>query len=371
MQLRWNYGVDNVADGSIVDIQVFAIEMVYVPEGSYQLGSTNFGGTEDDHFYYNTGVFGGQFPYNVNSEDPITVSPAVNDLFYDVTQAENQGDQMGPIPADFPKGFMAFWSMKYEVTEDQWVCFFNSLTDSQKANHDVTDSDHKNSDATISRNTISWTSGNAVTSAPSRAINFLNYEDCAAYFDWTGLRFMTEMEYEKACKGPINVYNSFASGGTAVHDQLYTINNDGTDNAIVTDPGVNITNMCYFDTDPGGPMRVGIFAASAVNSTRIETGGSYFGIMELSGNLYERCIGVGTPINRGFEGSHGDGEITSAGAHNVATWPVPGSEGAVAYRGGSWANDTKFCLVADRTSACILNSVTNSRIGIRGVRTAP
>ena len=117
-------------------------------------------------------------------------------------------------------------------------------------------------------------------------------------------------------------------------------------------------------------MRVGIFAASAVNPTRVETGGSYYGVMELSGNLYERVIGVGSPVNRAFTGLHGDGELLSSGNHNVTNWPAVGSEGAHAYRGGSWTNPVPRCAIADRESACILGSVTNSRIGMRGGRTA-
>lgn len=369
IQLRWNYGVDNVNDNSIVDVQVFAIEMVYIPQGTYPLGSTS-SGSEVDHFYTNTGIFGFRSTYSVSSEAAITVSSAVGDLYYEVVASENQGDQMGPIPADFPKGYDAFWCMKYEITEDQWICFFNSLTDTQKANHDVTDSDHKNSDAVISRNTVAYTSGNATTSAPARAINYLSYEDNAAYYDWTGLRFLTEMEFEKASKGPNHIIDMFASAGTVAFDQLYTLVNDGMENANITNPGENITNMCYITTDPGGPMRVGIFASSAVNPTRLETGGSYFGVMELSGNLYERCIGVGTPINRDYTGAHGNGELTTAGQHNVTDWPAVGSQGAVAYRGASWANGASLCAVADRTSCAILSSITNSRVGARGCRTA-
>ncbi|MDF1694669.1 MAG: hypothetical protein P1U56_02505 [Saprospiraceae bacterium] len=369
IQLRWNYGIDNVGDNSIVDVQVYAIEMVYIPEGTYPLGSTS-SGSEIDNFYSNTGVFGFQSTYSVTSEDAITISNAVGELYYDMTAFENAGDQLGPIPADFPKGFAAFWSMKYELSEDQWICFFNSLTETQKSNRDVTDPNHKNSDAVVSRNTIAYTTGNATTSAPARAINFLSYEDNAAYYDWVGLRFMTEMEYEKSAKGPNHILNMLASGSTTAYDQLYTITNDGAENATISNPGEDIANICYNTTDPGGPVRVGIFAASALNPSRIETGGSYYGVMELSGNLYERVISVGSPINRAYTGNHGDGELLSSGNHNVLDWPAVGSEGATAYRGGCWINTLALCQVADRTSATILSSITNSRIGARGGRTA-
>ena len=184
------------------------------------------------------------------------------------------------------------------------------------------------------------------------------------------LRFITEMEYEKAAKGPIHTLDMVASGATTAYDQAYTIDNDGMENAQISNPAEGITNMCYSPTDPGGPMRVGIFAASAVNPTRTETGGSYYGVMELSGNLYERVIGVGSPTNRAFTGAHGDGELMNSGDHNVINWPAVGSQGAIAYKGGDWFNTLVFSRVADRYSAALLFSITSSKIGARGGRTA-
>jgi len=45
IQLRWNYGVDGVMDDDIVDIQVFGIEMVYVPTGTFAAGDGTNGFT--------------------------------------------------------------------------------------------------------------------------------------------------------------------------------------------------------------------------------------------------------------------------------------------------------------------------------------
>ena len=368
IRLRWNYG-SSINDEDILDVQVYAIEMVYISQGAFELGATYEGG-EQGNFYTNTGLFGFQSTYDVTSENAITVSSGVGDLYYDNVPGANSGDQLGPIPAAFPKGFQAFYIMKYEVTEDQWICFFNSLTESQKLNHDITDSNHKNSDNVVSRNTIAYTSGNATTSAPSRALGFINWEDIAAYLDWSGLRPLTEMEYEKACRGPVAAKpNELAWGGTSAYGEAYTIVNDGTDAALVTDPGVGIGNICYSNTDPGGPMRVGIFAASAINKNREETGATYYGVMEMSGNLYERCISAGNPENRAFTGNHGNGSLSNSGYANVSTWPPIGN-GASAYRGGSWSNGISFCVMADRYDAANSNDITNSRIGFRGVRTA-
>lgn len=180
---------------------------------------------------------------------------------------------------------------------------------------------------------------------------------------------MTELEYEKASKGPSYTPDMVASGATIAYEEFYTLSNDGSENATVSNPGIQITNMNYSSTDPDGPMRVGIFAASAVNPTRLETGGSFYGVMELSGNLYERCIGAGTPLNRSYTGNHGNGELLANGDHDVPSWPGVDTEGANAYRGGSWQNGLGFCRTADRYDAALSLSITNSRIGIRGART--
>ena len=39
LQLEWDYDANNVDANAVVDVQVFAVEMVYVPEGAYRLGT--------------------------------------------------------------------------------------------------------------------------------------------------------------------------------------------------------------------------------------------------------------------------------------------------------------------------------------------
>ena len=38
IQLRWDYGFSSVKDDAMIDIQVFAIEMVYIPQGAFKTG---------------------------------------------------------------------------------------------------------------------------------------------------------------------------------------------------------------------------------------------------------------------------------------------------------------------------------------------
>ncbi|MEM6805156.1 MAG: hypothetical protein AAF696_27415, partial [Bacteroidota bacterium] len=111
LRLRWNYGTDGVADGQLVDIQVFAVEMVYVPQGGFLVGD-GIGGTGAGRFRNGFS----QNAYPINSENAIFVSSAaIGFLYYD--SVTGGGDQLGPIPAAFPKGFNAFYCMKYELSQ--------------------------------------------------------------------------------------------------------------------------------------------------------------------------------------------------------------------------------------------------------------
>jgi len=376
LELQWEYADDGVDANAVVDIQVFAIEMVYVPEGEFSVGTSSFDRPNLNGEFYTlrmTGQFLLSSPYSVTDESAITIANSAGNLYYNNTEGLGEagiGDQLGPIPAAFPKGFNAFYCMKYEVSQEQWVSFFNTLTQTQKTNIDVTGPQGKNSDAVFTNNGISWSdAGNASTTLPFTPLNFVSAAMTLPYLDWAGLRHFTELEYEKACRGPIApVAGEFAWGNANIHNAIYTLVNEGTDNELISNPGIGTGNAIILGLGPGGPRRVGITAASAVNGTREESGGSYYGIMDLTGNLYERVITVGNPQGRAFTGAHGDGTISGTGTANVPGWPTTAL--GIGYRGGSYANDIPFILVSDRTDAA--NEITNgnSRLGFRGVRTA-
>src|SRR3954465_9732743 len=97
VQLRWNYATDGLADYDQVEVKVYAIEMVYVPQATFSIGS---GGTETSAFYTyptTTNVF------SISSENAITVGTTNGNLYY--PSSSNGGDQLGPIPAAYPKGY--------------------------------------------------------------------------------------------------------------------------------------------------------------------------------------------------------------------------------------------------------------------------
>ncbi|WP_273446373.1 SUMF1/EgtB/PvdO family nonheme iron enzyme [Neolewinella agarilytica] len=378
VQLVWDYGASSVDANSVVDVQVFAIEMVYVPEGQFSLG-TGFGGIGVDNEAGEFRTRGAVFPsfyqsYPVDSEAAITVGPGLGELYYDENDGGGRpGDQLGPIPAAFPKGFAAFYCMKYEMSQSQYVAFFNTLTQTQRTNLDVTGVDGKGQDTELNRNGVSWDeAGNATTTLPDVPLNYVNNNTLLAYLDWSGLRPMTELEYEKAGRGPAQpINNEFAWGNANIHAMDYEYQNLGTPGEGVSNPGEGVGNAVYNDTNgtPTGPKRCGALAASAVNPTREETGAGYYGVMELTGNLYERCISVGNPEGRAFTGAHGDGQLRFNGSHNVENWPADNNTG-FGYRGGSYFNGARFIRLSDRYDASSVLDGSNNRLGFRGVRSA-
>ena len=362
-RLRWNYGIDGVNDEAIVDLKVFGIEMVYVPEGAFELGSP--GGTENGKFYKYPGT---NTVFEVTSENAIPVGASSGSLYYDVIG--NSGDQDGPVPAAYPKGFSGFYCMKYEVSQEQWVAFFNCLTDNQKTKHDITGTSGKNNDGEVAGNGISWETGQATTLNPALPLNYVSWVNTNAYADWAGLRPMTELEYVKACRGNLPaVADEFAWGNANIYTTNYTLANEKTSQELVLNPGSGLGNAVYNETFTGRPLRVGILAASAVNKNREESGGSYYGIMDLSGNLYERVISIGHADGRSFTGQHGDGRLTIDGDANVAGWLAGGAGGG--YIGGSYANGQVYIRIADRYDAATTSDLANSRVGFRAVRSAP
>ena len=370
VQIRWNFGSTDTND--VIDIQVFAIEMVYVPEGAYYVGGTT--GSEANKFH--SGGFSTSSSYQITSENALTIANTSGNLYYTGTTS-NGGDQTGALAASYPKGFNDFYAMKYEVSEGQWVAFFNSMTENQKNNRDVTDVNHKNSDGVVYRNTVSWTGGttSATTAAPDRSMSYLSIGDMNSYMDWIGLRPLSELEYEKSCRGPILPKSGeFAWGSANINSVDYTLVNAGFSSERITNSATNTGNALYnlTDTNFGGPARNGIFAHSAINKNREETGGSYYGIMELTGNLYERCVTVGTAQGRNFTGLHGNGIISSStGNGTVPNWPNNTTGDGYSFRGGSWFNGADFIRVSDRFDGASIIAVGNNRLGFRGARTAP
>ena len=229
------------------------------------------------------------------------------------------------------------------------------------------------------RHTISSDGGSPPTytaGVPDRACNWISWADGAAYADWSGLRPMTELEYEKASRGTLApVADEYAWGTTNRHASAYSISTDGTPDATVSNPGSGTGNASYNVTDGliNGPLRVGIFAASFAPSSpsRQEAGATFYGVMEMSGNLKERPVTIGNSKGREFTGTHGDGVLTSSGEANVVTRPPGATALGIGLRGGARDNAPSLLRVSNRSNAAFTVAPRFSGYGFRAVRSAP
>jgi len=365
--LRWNYGQNGIADDASIEIKVFAFEMVYVPEGAFKLGS---GGTESGSLTDGSWVSGATIPFEINSENAVDIGSEAGKLWGTSVSGDNTIGDSGTLPEQFPKGFQAFYCMKYSVSQQQYVDFLNSLTQEQATIHKY------NKTGTDRRYEITGTEvGSYQTTNPYVPCNWMSWDDCTFFADWAGLRPMTELEYEKACRGTSNpVANEYAWGTANITTGKYTLANPGTVNeSIATNYNTSGTegNANYQTTIPTGyegPLRSGIFAIS--NSSRVKAGASYYGIMELSGNLWKRIVTIGNSNGRLFTGLHGDGILIGT-SHNVTAWPVGLTAIGAGYRGGAWGAVATSLRVSDRTYSVLTNPNRTLSYGFMGVHSAP
>lgn len=390
-KLRWNYGSDGVADNENVDICVFAIEMVYVPQGSFYVGDGSLSILNGHFESVSTGT-----ALQITSEGALTLGGggagslgnnnasgmATADDFNDVTSKT--------LPAAFPKGYSGFYCMKYEITQEQYVAFLNKLTYTQQTTRTT---NAPNSIAgtgalitnNLYRNGIDIMTSGVSPTTPAKyacnynnnaiynenddgqniACNYLSWADLAAYLDWAALRPFTELEFEKTCRGnKVPVIGEYPWGNTSA-TQGYSLTSGGYNNER-PDGGVN----AFYGNSPTlqGPVRVGCFGQGV--NTRASVGAGYCGVLELGGNISERTVTVGSSTGRSFTGSHGNGALNASGNADVSNWPGTDAIG-VGFRGGTWYTVVNRMRVSDRHFA---NESVSTRIldyGGRGVRVCP
>jgi len=363
------------------DFKVFGIEMVWVPKGSFYVGD----GVSDSALQRGDK----KAPFLIASENSIPTG--TDSLSISSTGVAVPG---GTIPQAFPKGYNGFYCMKYEITQDQYVDFLNSLSYGQQTNHVSTPPDAATGSFAFgttmgNRNGIViQTSGvnsiqpavfacnsdaNSVFNDPedgeTRACNFLDWNDMAAYLEWAALRPMTELEFEKICRGPNKPVEREFAWGTPNAIDANTPIYDGTDSQRVKEvPGADTGIASYGYTAPTGPLRVGFAADKTTN--RLQAGASYYGAMELSGNLWEMCIAL-TKQGLNFTAQTGDGILPADGFANISTWPAIDCNGA-GFRGGAWdsgiSGEFRDLAVSDRFYITLLPTTRRNTSGGRGVR---
>lgn len=376
--LSWKYTQDGVGTGDTIDIRIFALEMVYIPTGSFFAGDNSTssralrqGSADND-------------PWYIGSESSITtgtqagsgtgVGETASQYRYmsDGEIGEDAEGAVFTIAATYPKGYQKFYMMKGEISQGQWVAFFNTLTDTQKSARDITGATGKNQDTPpLTRNNVSWTSGDATlpdqgggATYATVAVNYISWADLAAYLDWAGLRPMSDLEYEKAGRGPYRAVSGEYAWGSVSLTAATSTSNGGT-----SSEGPGAAANCVSGSGVPGPMRVGAMAYG--DTTRIESGAGYYGAMDLSGNVWDRVTTIGNSTGRNFNGSkHGNGALTTAGDGDVTTWPDTTAVGA-GFRGGSWNAISDRLRISDRGNSSFTAATRSQGYGGRGVRSAP
>ncbi len=312
--LRWLHKADGVKESRAVEVKVLAIQMLYVPQctfwagdgttsstpGQFPVGDTDLKRQYHNYIHLVTGQFSAgdtTEPFRIESEKSLTLGGQ---------SKENLGNREGlgmlrtddftsfvtrTLPARFPKGYAAFYCMKREITRDEYAAMLNTLSFEQQRRMTARgDNKYKGPDSpagTLVYTTESpqgikiatpgkrpATPGVYGSDAPGLACNYLTWSECVQYANWSGLRPMTELEYEKACRGPLK---------PATNEYAW-----GTDR--IADKNTNMKNSA-----PGGG--------------RITAGASYWGILGLSADPGERTVTVGNRFGRRFAGTHGDGKL--------------------------------------------------------------
>lgn len=355
VQLLWNYGTDGVADNDIVQLMVYSLEMVYVPQGSFYVGDGTDGTGDPGN------IFQGQLrkaesntPYQITSENAITLGGTAIGSLSSANGATPPDDfnaaTQQTLPAAYPKGFKAFYAMKHEITQGQYADFLNSLNYGQQAGvtrqlvatpqyASVPPNAPVGTKAIITsagnfRNYVEIKVSGVANSQPAVygvdadednlfdetsdgggiACGYLTWLDGCAYADWSGLRPMSQLEYEKACRGPLTpLANEFAWGNNT-RIAATGLLNAGTENEVAVNSDANVCAANLIQ----GPVRVGMFSKS--DNTRAQNGATYYGILDMSGNVWERVASIGRAQGRTFIGNHGDGQITINGNADVIGW---------------------------------------------------
>ncbi|MCY7292987.1 MAG: hypothetical protein LH615_12480 [Ferruginibacter sp.] len=374
-----NLGIGNISATGIrlavnstvpynIELRAFAVEMVYIPASSVVNGngvalgdgdgispeSTSAFHKQGFNLYAATGVgFSGLdfISVDVNAFDDAEIEEPNS---FTIANASGDGIQNLTINNNFFPVSSAIWCMKYEVTQGAYRDFLNTLTLTQQITRTAisptlalgtgaltTSGSGRNFLEIRSSSTIGLpatygcdASGNNIYDEANDgefvACNFLSWPDLAAWLDWAGLAPMTEIQFERICRGHtsagfnVPVTGEFAWGSTTISANILSLATPFTTTETVSNSSVVLGNANYGSLATG-PLRNGIFATAS--SSRITSGSSFFGAMEMSGNLSEVCVNVGNVAGRSFNrtgvtnSSIGDGIISFNGNAIANYWP--------------------------------------------------
>jgi len=340
--------ISHKAEAGAPEIRAFGVEMVYLPEGPffvglgaeepYPSGGYGFGGMEQNWLYRYARSDGRDFlstfnysrvgyvdawvmtspderipAYQVKDAGPIPTGREQGSLWAVAIKPEDKSE----VPAAFPNGYAAFYSMKFPwITQGQYADFLNTLPPAQAKprywleGHGVAAS---GGGSAVRRQGQAPDYTYAATDPDARC-PWVSWKDAVVYAAWSGLRPMTELEFEKVVRGP-----------------EFAVPNDAS------------------------PSYWGVNGVQALR-------------------VFERTISIGDAVGRAFKGSHGRGTLEPP-----ADWPVTHLEGVI-LRGDAlpetWRPDgfvPTHLLIAGRTFPLYADAdQSNERYpGWRGARSAP
>ncbi len=350
------------------------IEMVYVPFGAYYLGDGSSANT--------LGGADGK-PLAISGEGAIAtlyqrasngaISAAINNL-----------------NANYPKGYGGFYVMKYETSQEQYVTFLNTLTRAEQETllgasflsalspgryifGDTLQPTFRNGiilsgkssgqpyifDNNLNGNDIYGEDGDG----QCVACNYMSLNDLLAYASWSGLRPMSELEYERACRAPFPqdpLAGEYPWNSNSGLSRVTSITAGGRAAEIAGNTSCNVNSGSGLTGSNQGPVRCGLFARTT--STQVTAGATYWGVMEMAGNVRELVAGVShTSLSRTTNG----GGTFSTSAWGSAT---PGFFGL---RGGGFSGSDSLLRTSGRSEMNKVASVADrdETVGFRLTRT--
>lgn len=368
----WKFIDDEVKPDAQVKIKVFAIEMVFIPKGA---------------FFYNVGTTGANV---TNYNNYVSGSPTLVSSPADIPTGavlEGTPDPLWPngLNPGWPNGFNPFYIMKYEVTQEQYISFLNTLSFNNQdgwayyypyrnyaynglywGHCGINRGGSPDADGGYwyLADPMDYTNRSDPSKVANRACPYFGWSYATAYASWAGLRPMTEMEFEKAARGS----KQEPIPGQAIFGQrIYPWGNTSpsTGNSTYSPDGIATIYKYYGNTDSGtGASNVGQYLSGDIISpsrTPEQTGASPYGVADLTGNLWEftfNCLSTLTPRN-------GDGKLHASYSEDL-NWSM--TDGDYGIRGGSFRSGSTSYSISQRNWGATASARTIDS-GFRAVRT--